>query len=215
MEGVWIQAPLPCSSNGLSKTLSTSAASFPSVHLAAHLIEKLQLGNISKSKLYSLDEAAPHSAAHLFLFNENMRLWEISHWSFLCSHADLVSVVVFHTLRKCEAGSASQALSAVCSRDTVAAETSWRWEEVAEAAEEEKSCFVGSRRCLLFTENGSESVYTKRKAGTSSWENTWIVWGPAWGERVVGTDSCLGHIITGPGSEVLEILAWGKKLAER
>lgn len=49
-------------------------------------------------------------------------------------------------------GPASQALSTLYSRDTVTAESTWQWEEVAEAAEEEESCFVGSRRHLLFTE---------------------------------------------------------------
>jgi len=70
MKGFCIQAPLPSSSKRFFKNLRASAISFPSIHLAAHVIAKLQPG----SELYSLDEAAPHSAAFLFLFDENMYL---------------------------------------------------------------------------------------------------------------------------------------------
>lgn len=74
MEGFCIQVPLPNSSKGLFKNLRANAVLFSSVHMAAHLIAKLQPGTISKSELYSLDEAAPHSAALLFLFDENTYL---------------------------------------------------------------------------------------------------------------------------------------------
>lgn len=56
----------------------------------------------------------------------------------------------------------------------------------------------------------SQSIYTKRKAGTPSWENMWIDWGPAWREGLVGSDSCLGSLITGSGAEVLELLLEAK-----
>lgn len=74
MEGFCIQAPIPSSSKGLFKNLRANAISFPSVHLATHLFAKLQSGTISKSERYSLDEITPHSAALLFLFDENMYL---------------------------------------------------------------------------------------------------------------------------------------------
>lgn len=115
MEGVCVQIPLPCSSKRLFKNLSTDAASFPSVHLAAHLIAKLQLGNISKSKLYSLDETAPHSAAHLF-FLMKICISEKSAADPFCAP------MLTWCLWLCFTPSGS--VSAICSRDTVAAESS-------------------------------------------------------------------------------------------
>lgn len=56
----------------------------------------------------------------------------------------------------------------------------------------------------------SQSIYTKRKAVTPSWENMWIDWGPAWWEGLVGSDSCLGCLFTGSGAEVLELLLEAK-----
>lgn len=208
MEGFCIQAPLPSSSKDLFKNLRASAVSSPSIHLAAHLIAKLQPGTISKSELYSLDEAAPHSAALLFLFDENMYLWEISCWSLLRSHAHLVSVVVFHALRR------------PMSCFTVSEHTlqqghrgSWEYLMVRRGGKgsrgggellcRESETFIGYR-------SRSQPIYTKRKAGTPSWENMWIDWGPAWEERLAGTDSCLGCIITGSGAEVLELLLEAK-----
>lgn len=208
MEGFCIQAHIPSSSKGLFKNLRASAVSFPSVHLATHLLAKLQSGTISKSEQYSLDETTPHSAALLFLFDENMYLWEISCWSSLRSLAHSVAVVVFHTLESpmsCFTGSEHTLQQGLCdSREYLMLRRGgWDNRRTGKLLCKESETFIAYR-------SRSQSIYTKKKAGTPSWENMWIDWGPAWGKRLAETDSCLGCIITGLGAEVLELLLEAK-----
>lgn len=207
MEGFCIQAPIASSRKGLFKNLRANAVSFPSIHLATHLIAKLQPGTISKSELYSLDEAAPHSAALLFLFDENMYLWEISCWTLLRSHAHLVSAVVFHTL-----GSRTSCFTGSEHTLQQGHHGSWEYLRVRRGGRGSRGGELLCRESETFIvyRSRSQSIYTKMKAGTPSWENMWIDWGPAWGERLAGTDSCLGCIITGLGAEVLELLLEAK-----
>lgn len=83
----------------------------------------------------------------------------------------------------------------------------------------------GKKRCLGWQGGGmvcrgwdtfivyrsrSQSIYTKRKAGTPCCENMWIDWVPTCGERLEGTDSCLGCMTTGLGAEVLELFLEAK-----
>lgn len=122
----------------------------------------------------------------------------LTRWPWLCFPPSVVP------------GCPAPALGTLCSRDVVAAESPWR-EEVAEAAaEEEECCFAGSQRHLLFTEADHSPSTLKWKQAPLSWENVWIDWGPAWGKRPAGADSCLGCIITGSGAEVLELLLEAK-----
>lgn len=209
MEGFCIQAPLPSSSKGLFKKLRANAVSFPSIHLDIHLIAKLQPGTISKSKLYSLDEAAPHSAAFLFLSDENMYVWEISCCSLLCSHAHSVSAL-FRTLgspTSCFTGSehALQQGHRGSWEYLMVRRGGWGCRGGGELLCRESETFIVYR-------SRSQSIYAKRKAGTPSWENMWIDWGPAWGRGETGGDWFMPwlhhHRVGGWG---FGAFAWGKE----
>lgn len=68
--GEVLHSPYLAPAKGSFENLRASVVSFHSLHLAAQLIAKLQPGTVSKSELHSLDEAMPHSAAHLLLFDD-------------------------------------------------------------------------------------------------------------------------------------------------
>lgn len=188
--------------------MQANAVSFPSAHLAVHLITKLQPGPTSKRELCSLDKAVPHSAVLLFLFDENMNLGENNCWSLLCSHALWLCGYFLHFTSSGVPYHALWALSTACSRAMVVI-------EVPHGKKRWLGWQGGGMVCrgwdtFIVYRSRSQSIYTKRKAGTPCCENMWIDWVPTCGERLEGTDSCLGCMTTGLGAEVLELFLEAK-----